>query len=70
VMTRSVSVKKPLISYQEPLEPIRKFRTNTNYEDAYLMADAYGPDSNPNELLYDENSDENIVLNSRFGFSN
>ena len=69
MMTRSVTAKKPQISNHEPLEPIRKFKTSTNYEDSYLLS-TFGPDSNPNDFKPNdfayENNEENNFLNSRY----
>ena len=57
MIARSATMGKPRISNQEPLEPIRKFKTSNNYTDSYLIT-KIGPESDPNDIRKYEVSNE------------
>lgn len=56
---------KPKISQNEPLEPIRKFRTAKNYSEYYL--EDFGPNSYPNDVKIQglDDLEKPDILNSR-----
>ena len=56
---------KPIISQNEPLEPIRKFRTAKNYNEYYW--EDFGTNSDPNDVKIQgiDDLEKPNILNSR-----